>query len=178
MNRTTIKKSLQNLLFASAFVGSVAVPASAGVLRNGDLLPAEQAQYHSRTGDIAAIALGVLISALEASGHRDVNVGGVRRDRGDGYGNDPYGRDDGYGNDPYGQDDGYGDDGYGNGNGNGRDQWGRGRREPQFACYAENARRQIFSAIDRDPRYAQDQSVRTCYRVSRRCRPLGCREIR
>lgn len=164
MNRTTITKSLQNLVLASALVGSAAVSAFAGTtVRNADLLAPEQAEYHSKTGDIAAIALGVLISALEADGRRDVDVDDSRRGRGPGRDED-FGRGRG-----------------GRGPDRNRDHRGRGRRErrePQFACYAENGRRQIFSAIDRDPRYAQNEAVRSCYRQSRRCRPIGCREIR
>lgn len=167
MNRTTITKSLQNLVLASALVGSVAVPAFAGTtVRNADLLAPERAEYHSKTGDIAAIALGVLISALEANGRRDTRVDDVRRDRRDR-------ADDNYGRGP-GRGPGRGGDDYGRGRG------GRGRRdryETDYACYAENGRRQLFSAIDADPYYAQNEAVRSCYRVSRRCRPLGCREI-
>lgn len=186
MNRTTITKSLQNLVVASALVGSIAVPAFAGTaVRNADLLAPAQAQYHSDAGDIAAIALGVLVSALEADRRRDVSVDDPRRDRHDRR-DDNVGR--GPGRGPGRDDDDYGrgrdDDDYGRGRGPGRDRgdrWGRGgrgRHQPQFACYAENGRRQVFSAIDRDPNYAQNEAVRSCYRVSRRCRPIGCREIR
>lgn len=51
-----------------------------------------------------------------------------------------------------------------------------GRPEPRFVtCFARNARGEMFRATDRDARWAQRSAMNKCERVSRICRPAGCR---
>lgn len=52
---------------------------------------------------------------------------------------------------------------------------GRPDRPRMVTCFARNARGQMFRATDRNPRWAQNQAMRKCERVSRICRPAGCR---
>lgn len=42
-------------------------------------------------------------------------------------------------------------------------------------CYARNARGQWFQARAWRARQAQNMAMQKCYRVSRVCRPMGCR---
>jgi hypothetical protein len=48
-------------------------------------------------------------------------------------------------------------------------------RYGQYFCYAENARRQTFRGVDTSARWAQQEAMDQCYRVSYSCRALGCR---
>ncbi len=61
--------------------------------------------------------------------------------------------------------------------GPGRPGYGRpGRPEPRLVtCFARNARGEMFRATDRDSRWAQRSAMNKCERVSRICRPAGCR---
>lgn len=178
-----MKSSLKKFVFTTAVVSSIALPAFAATqLRNADLLAPEEAHYHSKIGDVAAIALGVLAGAIaddrRGDGRRDDDRGGPGRGPG-------RGEPDRGGPDRGGFPDRGGPDRGGPGRGPDRGGPGRGgpgrgpdRNRTEFACYAENGRRQTFVSVDRDPRYAQDEAIRSCYRESRRCRPMGCREVR
>lgn len=181
-----MKSSLKKFVFTTAVMSSIALPAFAATqLRNSDLLAPEEAHYHSKIGDVAAIALGVLAGAIaddrRGDGRRDDDRGGPGRGGPDRGGPPDRG---GFPDDRGGYPD-RGGPGRGPDHGPGRGGPGRGgpgrwpdRDRTAFACYAENGRRQTFVAVDRDPRYAQDEAIRSCYRESRRCRPMGCREVR
>lgn len=46
-----------------------------------------------------------------------------------------------------------------------------------IACFARNARGDVFEALGADRRLVQDRAMRKCDRVSRICRPLGCHRL-
>lgn len=53
---------------------------------------------------------------------------------------------------------------------------GPGRPGPDYAtCFARNARGEMFRATANDARWAQRLAMDKCERVSRFCRPAGCR---
>lgn len=55
-----------------------------------------------------------------------------------------------------------------------RDHRDRGYRG-QVTCFAQNRRGETFRAVGNRARPAQQAALKKCYRVSRDCRPAGCR---
>ncbi|MBX2993909.1 MAG: hypothetical protein KF681_03790 [Bdellovibrionaceae bacterium] len=59
------------------------------------------------------------------------------------------------------------------------DQYDRGHRDRgyrgQVTCFAQNRRGETFRAVGNRARPAQQAALNKCYRVSRDCRPAGCR---
>lgn len=57
------------------------------------------------------------------------------------------------------------------------DDYGRPGRDHHVICSARNLRNMHFDATGFDPRETQDEAMRRCERVSRRCFELGCHRI-
>lgn len=45
------------------------------------------------------------------------------------------------------------------------------------ACFARNARGEVFNALGARPAAVQERAMRKCEAASRRCRPLGCHRL-